>query len=1046
MAPSDSDKSFTSPESTPSRPRGARMATAAKATPSQRQSSIPLPPSAEPGDTEDSLDEDLTSADAVSTEAALASLIRTLKQADQLADATFKKKWRALIDGYCARTPGDTFNFPCWVRRRLDDGLIVKCLAADFGWEILNKSYDHLNAQSNIDKIARILKLPDHRLLALWFAVEGDIRAPSKETWRELYSYLERERDSIIVAGRFFSVEYPEILGSWTQRVKLDLDTVAGRKRSVFGRRPYMNLDPRRATRLQPGDIRPISIKRRESSMANSVPGQSSAAAETGAATPTRKGSATASTASIDSPARTSSPAMTSSPPSTSSTAARASSQTLQKQAMTVTDTQLGQHPLPVPEPEDDPQDSIMVAGDDGDWDDTPSSPPNVESEPDGCDGAQDVDQHETEPASGGGTGNAPSAPAALATGGPPTSVASAAPEDDIHVALASTDKGKGKAQAEAFFAVILHPSSADATTSSKDASGQFAAPEEKQQVPQIYKPEDHVTTPSPVLNYRTFSGTTDGGKDAFGTSGQRTLSLDRASSQPVETPGPLRWPRSSFDSIFTTRTTSSNGSSLFTPGDPTLPVTPATSVALSGQGYPWSERRKRSASEAPETPTVKRARQNTPEPDSSLSIQSPTHQEKSPDLGHRQESPSAPVDVDTLPHLSNRPDMRDAMVEILQSPDKWLSGAIISHFLLQLASCSTSYTMQELPLDGTSTEAMAALRRHGSGSDVVIALGIQRSLVSVNLNNHWALLVGEMVGSYQLLDSRGTDGFLRLVRERITRLFRKLQDKDIQPYPQQVPQQQDANSCGVFVIVFAMFSITDTPLPASLNIEAWRLLLLAMVKGCSFSSVLEPHLLQVEEATTLPPIITDIPPPTSPSTTQSLFAHIRHLESTALTLRAALTQHKTFYTARLTEITTLLTFLTTEATPVLARLTTVADESLATLDNQQTLFSHDEETLRKAVEVLKGVKTTDVEAVKAELRGKVGRIGRTRGVVRQRMGAVGEMRGAVGGLGLREVGGVLEGVRGGYEGLVGGCEREMGRGVLGAVAGVGGGADESAE
>ena len=66
--------------------------------------------------------------------------------------------------------------------------------------------------------------------------------------------------------------------------------------------------------------------------------------------------------------------------------------------------------------------------------------------------------------------------------------------------------------------------------------------------------------------------------------------------------------------------------------------------------------------------------------------------------------------------------------------------------------------------------------------------------------------------------------------------------DTEIHVEKVQCPQQSDLSSCGIFVLVFALFEVAGVPLPDSIDGRRWRELFLAWALETSLSSVQDSY------------------------------------------------------------------------------------------------------------------------------------------------------------------------------------------------------------
>ncbi|OIW22244.1 hypothetical protein CONLIGDRAFT_699820 [Coniochaeta ligniaria NRRL 30616] len=143
----------------------------------------------------------------------LVSTLKEFKDAhrDYRTGRALKTAWRKLISSYATK-PG-AFNFPKFALTRLTHEMISDSLAVEFGTEALYNIYGSSKPrQSHHQRLAKLLDVPDPRMLALWFGADP-IQTPTLDTIRDLVHRLEaKESANRLEPADFLEEGYPLLI------------------------------------------------------------------------------------------------------------------------------------------------------------------------------------------------------------------------------------------------------------------------------------------------------------------------------------------------------------------------------------------------------------------------------------------------------------------------------------------------------------------------------------------------------------------------------------------------------------------------------------------------------------------------------------------------------------------------------------------------------------------------------------------------------------------------------------------------------------------
>ncbi|OIW22456.1 hypothetical protein CONLIGDRAFT_638324 [Coniochaeta ligniaria NRRL 30616] len=843
------------------------------------------------------------------TKEELAALIDALKRADSdhRACVAFRAKWRNLIRGYCARSTGDQFNFPSWALARLGPDIVLKCLRGEFGDKALDDSYRDKSSKSTIVKLARRFQLTDVRLLALWFGVgddEIDTRFPCRKTWLELHSLLcSDDSDEGHEANRFFTEDYPKVMRSWAERNSLDPETFEGRKRSVMARQPYQ--DGGAYTRLKPRDLACIRI--RVNANHAQVTGDEGMSAE-----------------------------------DKDEKEAEEDGDEIEVEGEEEEAEEDGDE-IEVEEEEEEAEQEEEEA--------------EEEEEEDGAD--QHTDKHID---NGKKNAKAPSLfpPPRTCFSQPPVTRStseghkSSEEQDKITVDTLTDSKMAGPVAMTVPTTASDPKPTTNVGVGAKDAETVFrdgiprdeSPPRQFKCIRQLagltpFTPSAPVTPLTPVITSTVLS---QNSTIFTSTEPETTNKFIRqvAGSTPV-----------------TPSTVLSQNSTIFTSRE--LDTTTMTLMSADGPGrqndHDAATSRKRSSSLGFETPTTKRLR-----PDQMIPVSSgPSSSAPAPagmpavktgpmaSTAYMVAPPGCPgspvtktaISLDGANEEVNPSNGPSAIGNELSDPNKWLSGATVSWFLIMITSCTRTIGDLDLPLDvddATLTKARQTIARKAVDAG---ALGLTQLISGINHGQHWMLIVlrgVEVLGLYDSIDSEPTK--TRAVLDKVRNLLpqRTATEHEVEIY--RCPKQNDIVNCGVHTIVVAMFMATETLIPQSLNIRLWRLLLVAMNNKIALSSALSQDLVRFAvaedevDASLRTPTLE--PLPSTVMTIPIIDTWLDQITAMARSAHEMASHSVAWYSQRRENVATVLAWVTVEAQPVLSRLVDCAAEVLDTFDDKQ--------------------------------------------------------------------------------------------------------------
>lgn len=305
------------------------------------------------------------------------------------------------------------------------------------------------------------------------------------------------------------------------------------------------------------------------------------------------------------------------------------------------------------------------------------------------------------------------------------------------------------------------------------------------------------------------------------------------------------------------------------------------------------------------------------------------------------------------------------SMIATLNAPCQWLSGAVMSHFLAIITSMTPTHALVDIPSDEILVDrhkadfAQAILRGE--------TVGPRKFLAAVDRQNHWVLVELEHVfGEPTELDSNTTAVMnLRIydsmsnpaVSRDVTQTIQQLvpTGTKVQAKQPQCPQQSDGNSCGVFALVFSVFVVSKTPMPATLDIGHWRLVLRAWAQASSLVSLLPENVLQVTHRRDVDPAVASPRFTEATNETPDKLAIYRVADvSRLLRLTETLVEgNLEWYQTQQDHAAHVLEWVVTEAMPILSTLTASAVREEKWLRQEEANLTNDIGQMKTIIEAL---------------------------------------------------------------------------------------------
>ncbi|OIW23178.1 hypothetical protein CONLIGDRAFT_143566 [Coniochaeta ligniaria NRRL 30616] len=908
--------------------------------------------------------------------AALDAVVRA--RDDLHTGAALKKAWRSLIAAYSKKS--DALNFPLFARERLDDDIIIEALYSEFGHDAVIKLYHGKRGKSNIAQLTSLLGLPDAQLLALWFGAD-DIRTPTRESRTKIYSLLSFDEDA--PAAEFLEHEYPKVVRRWGEKMGLDLATPHGRMRCVFARTPFQDLERTPKLRISPKDF---------GLTGKSKDGTSSQAEEESA------GSEAGSSEDGSSEAGSSEPG---------------SSEAGEEEAG---EEDAGEEDAGEEEAGDEDTSTIHAAGDvissptgqreamhpPAQDDQLPSLRPKEHD-------ITSTDEDTSTIFAAGDVVSTLTGKSALRKKSParPTRVLDTV-ERPAHLVQSSAQNPQVPTQ---------NPQDLTSNTVTPDrhqdallqSVGGGLTPDGQKQAP--LSPVAGPLTPRPSITetFASFS-TTDGPNANTTTNLSWTGAVSDLTQRFADTPM-TELEQSSFLDVGTKRKADASFAS---PTSKKVQHSPQDEDAFLGREETLDLSEQRRVDDSFPSPTSKPllysandedafyGQWETPpmdEPDvgrlpgdqppgskdanpaevrTGVDAPVPTQPEPSSVVVEATTGDIAPVPAQPAPSpvivddVHGQGQAAASMIAILNAPRQWLNGAVMSHFLTTITSMTQTHAPIDLPsntdLNDRSAEDFAKAISRGQ------SVGVTRFLAAMNPKSHWVLVELEPVwepteveGStgavmnLRLYDSMsrtsGSQDIAQSVEQTVQRLVPK--GTDVRLERLKCPQQPDANSCGVFVLVFSVFVVTNTRMPARLEIGYWRGLFWAWSQQSSLVSAFPGTVVRVtHRADVDPEVVSPSFTEAGNETSDKLASHrvadvTRLLQLTATLVR----ENLDWYRTQRNHAADVLEWVVDEAKPVLSALAAAVVQEERRLSQDQASLTHDIEQMKKIIEALRTMK-----------------------------------------------------------------------------------------